>query len=193
MDSTAAIVSVTSADFDFIYTSPITSWGNARIPAEIKALARVGSPQCALELGCGAGMFSRWMALEGLAVVGVDFSKVAIEKARKRVENDYIKPLFLVEDVTSLDLLSGPFDFSFDVGCFHCLDENARRKYVLEVFRVLKSGGTHLIWVLDRSPAGLEFSPDIVKEIFAPGFRLEDTKKSRRRLLSSHWYWLVKE
>ena len=51
-------------------------------------------------------------------MTGVEFSPFAIAKAQKRVSEDKVRPQFLVGDVTRLDTLRGPFDASFDVGCF---------------------------------------------------------------------------
>ena len=182
----------TSAEFDRAYGSPITVWGDIRIPNEIRALARRGAPGSALELGCGVGRPSRYLAQEGLRATGVDFSPVAIARARERVAHDEVRPEFLVGDVTHLDALSGPFDVSLDVGCFHCLDPQGQRAYVSEVARLLKPCGTHLIWALDSSPSDLRLSPGAVKELFGLGFELQDARMSRRRLARSHWYWLVR-
>ena len=180
----------TSAKFDRAYRFPITFWGDIRVPDEIKALARHGKPRSALELGCGVGRFSRYLAQQRLRTTGVDFSPVAIGKARARVAHDDLRPEFLVGDVTRLDALSGPFDVSFDVGCFHCLDQRGQRAYVSEVSRLLKPGGTHLIWALDSAPSDVPLSPAAVKDMFTPSFELQDARKSWRRLIRSHWYWL---
>lgn len=182
----------TSADFDRAYRFPITLWGDVRIPEEIKALARQGAPRSSLELGCGVGRFSRYLAQQGLRATGVDFSPVAIAKARERVAGDDARPEFLVGDVTRLDALSGPFDISVDVGCFHCLDPKGQQAYASEVARLLKPGGTHLIWALDSAPSDVPFSAAAVQETFAPGFELQSARESRRRLVRSHWYWLVR-
>ena len=181
----------TSFDFDRAYRAPFTLWGDVRIPAEVKALARQGTPQSALELGCGLGRFSHYLARQGLRATGIDFSPVAIAKARERVVRSAGGLEFLVGDVTRLDALNGPFDVSFDVGCFHCLDPQGQRAYVLEISRLLKPGGTHLIWALDSAPSDMSLSPVVVKKIFAPAFELQKARKSRRRLARSHWYWLV--
>jgi cyclopropane fatty-acyl-phospholipid synthase-like methyltransferase len=182
----------TSTDFDQAYRAPFTLWGDIRIPEEVKALAREGAPRTALELGCGLGRFSGYLARQGLRATGVDFSPVAIAKARERVGQDDVRPEFLVGDVTRLTALSGPFDVSFDVGCFHCLAPQGQRAYVSEVFRLLMPGGTHLIWALDSPPSDQPLSPAAVTEIFAPGFELKNARQSRRRLARSHWYWLVR-
>ena len=182
----------TSSDFDRAYRAPVTAWGDVRIPEEIKALGRRGTSASALELGCGVGRFSRYLAKQGVRTTGVDFSRVAIAKAQANVARDDLPPKFIVGDVTQLDGLSGPFDLAFDVGCFHCLDPQRQRAYVSEVFRLLKRRGTHLIWALDSSPSNVPLSPAAIEEIFAPGFELQDARKSRRRVIRSHWYWLVR-
>ncbi len=179
-----------STDFDRAYRAPITVWGDIRIPAEVKELVLLPGVQSALELGCGVGRFSRYLAQQGIRTTGVDFSSVAIAKAQQRVAQDDIRAEFLVGDVTSLDMLTGPFDVSFDVGCFHCLDSLAQRAYVSEVSRLLKPGAIHLLWGLDKAPSDLEFSPEAVCAVFAPAFRLQRAMKSRRRLVQSHWFWL---
>jgi SAM-dependent methyltransferase len=181
-----------STDFDRAYSANFTLWGDIRIPDEVKALVRQGPARSVLELGCGVGRFSRYLAQQGLRVTGVDFSPVAIAKAQERVAQDNVRPEFLVSDVTRLDALSGPFDVSFDVGCFHCLDAPGQRAYVSEVSRLLKPGSTHLIWALDSAPSDLQLSPIAISEIFAPAFELQNSRKSRRRLLRSYWYWLVR-
>lgn len=182
----------TSSDFDRAYRAPVTFWGDIRIPDEVKALGTKGAPNSSLELGCGVGRFTRYMAQKGLRATGIDFSPVAIEKAKARVAGDAVRPEFLVGDVTHLDALRGPFDVSFDVGCFHCLDLQGQRAYTAELARLLAPGGTHLIWALDTSPSGLPLSPSAVEELFASKFELESARPSRRRLARSHWYWLVR-
>jgi len=183
-----------SADFDDVYRSAISHWvwSDIRIPKEIKTLVAQATPQRTLELGCGLGRFSRYVAQQGVRATGVDFSPVAIAKAQAKVAGDDVRPEFLVGDVTRLDALTSPFDTSFDVGCFHCLSPQEQRAYVSEVFRLLKPGSTHLIWALDAAPSNVSLSPAAVEEIFAPAFKLQDARQSRRRLVSSHWYWLIR-
>jgi cyclopropane fatty-acyl-phospholipid synthase-like methyltransferase len=134
------------------------------------------------------------VAQQGVHTTGVDFSPVAIAKAQERVAHDDVRPEFLVSDVTRVEALTGPFDVSFDVGCFHCLNPLGQRAYVLELSRLLKPGGTHLIWALDSAPSGEPLSPAAVTEMFAPRFELQNARESRRRLffVRSHWYWLVR-
>jgi cyclopropane fatty-acyl-phospholipid synthase-like methyltransferase len=181
-----------SIEFDRAYRFPITFWGDVRIPRELKALLQMGTPRSVLELGCGIGRFSRYVAQQGLHATGVDFSPVAIAKARKRVAQDKMRPRFLSGDVTQLDAVSGPFDVSFDVGCFHCLNAQGQGAYVSELSRLLRPGSIHLIWAMDSSPSGIPLSPAALKTVFAAGFELRNARASRRRIVPSHWYWLAR-
>lgn len=186
-------ITVASQAFDRIYQLPITPWGDIRVPAELKALARQGSPGTVLELGCGLGRFSRYMASNGLQATGVDFSRVAIAKAKQRVAKDLVRPAFMVANVTQLEALTEPFDISFDVGCFHCLGTEAQPAYVSEVQRLTKPGGTLLIWAMDRAPADIDLSPKSLQGVFEPKFQLFQSRESRRRIVRSHWYWFVRQ
>lgn len=183
-----------NSDFDEAYRSGIghLMWTDVRVPAELKTLIQETSPENALELGCGIGLFSDYFARQGVRMTSVDFSAVAIQKARDRIRENYTSPDFHVGDVTHLDGIAGPFDVSFDVGCFHCLDLPGQLKYASEVSRLLKPGGTHLIWAMDNSPRDMEMSPAVIEKVFGLHFELVSAEKKRRRFVRSHWYRLLK-
>ena len=185
----------TGEEFDKVYRSFIGPliWTDSRIPKELKEIVELNNPKTSLELGCGLGIFSSFMASQGIKATGVDFSSVAIEKANKRVANNTDKPVYIVGDVTNLEIINKQFDVSYDVGCFHCLNEESQQKYVSEIYRLLKPGATHLIWALDSSPSGIKLSPDYIAKQFENNFQLKKSTFSRRRIAASHWYWLVRE
>ena len=184
----------TGEEFNKVYRSiGHWIWTDNRIPKELKGIVEVHNPKTSLELGCGLGIFSCFMASQGIKATGVDFSSVAIDKATKRVANNPDKPEFIVGDVTNLRNIDKQFDVSFDVGCFHCLNEESQQKYVSEIHRLLKPGATHLIWAMDSSPSGIKLSPKYVEQTFGGHFKLDQSKFSRRRIASSHWYWLIRK
>ena len=184
----------TGEEFNKVYRSiGHWIWTDNRIPTELKEIVEVHKLKTSLELGCGLGKFSSFMASQGIKAIGVDFSSVAIEKANKRVVNYTDKPEYIVGDVTDLKKIDKQFDVSFDVGCFHCLDEYGEQKYVSEIHRLLKPGATHLIWAMDSSPSGIKLSPKYIEQTFGDHFNLDQSKFSRRRIASSHWYWLIRK
>ena len=185
----------TSEQFNKVYSSPLApwAWGDIRIPKELIELVKTNNPKTSLEFGCGLGRFSRFMINQGIKTTGVDFSSVAIEKAKKRVANDEYKPTFIVGDVTNLGTIKQLFDISYDIGCFHCLNKDGQQKYVSEVYRLLKPGGQHLIWALDTAPSNIMLDPEYIAKTFETRFQLVNSKFSRRRIIASHWYWLIRE
>jgi ubiquinone/menaquinone biosynthesis C-methylase UbiE len=185
----------TSEQFNKVYSSPLApwAWGDIRIPKELIELVKTNNPKTSLEFGCGLGRFSRYMVNQGIQTTGVDFSSVAIENAKKRVANDEYKPTFIVGDVTNLDTIKQLFDISYDIGCFHCLNEDGQQRYVSEVYRLLKPGGQHLIWALDKAPSNIILDPDYISKTFETRFQLVNSKFSRRRIIASHWYWLARK
>jgi SAM-dependent methyltransferase len=173
---------MTRSDFDRAYRALFTVWGDIRVPSEVVQLVGTTPPLRVLELGCGVGRFSRDVVRAGHRVVAVDFSPVAIDKAWARVARDERKPEFRVGDVTNLHDVQGCFDVSFDVGCFHCLDAGQQTRYAAEVARLLKPGGTHLLWALDTPPGEIPLSPAAIEGVFASRFRLRRERSRRRGL-----------
>jgi ubiquinone/menaquinone biosynthesis C-methylase UbiE len=183
----------TSVEFDKSYSSlNHWMWSDVRIPRELKELVTINKPKNSLELGCGLGRFSIFMAAQGIKATGVDFSSVGIEKAKKQVADVDYKPTFIVGDVTNLEMLTEQFDVSFDVGCFHCLNDEGHKRYVEEVYRLLKPGAIHLLWTLDSSPGDIKLNPNYISNVFGSHFQLTKSKYSGRRIIfvASHWYWL---
>ena len=193
MNNSNSTAPSTSEQFNKVYSSPLApwAWGDIRIPKELIELVKTNNPKTSLEFGCGLGRFSRFMVNQGIQTTGVDFSSVAIENAMKRVANDKYKPTYIVGDVTNLGTIKQLFDISYDIGCFHCLNEDGQQKYVSEVYRLLKPRGQHLIWALDKAPSNIILDPDYISKTFETRFQLVDSKFSRRRIIASHWYWLV--
>lgn len=183
---------VTSLEFDKSYRASFTFWGDVRIPKEIKKLSHQLLQGNVLDLGCGIGRFTQFMANHNHFATGVDFSSVAIEKATKRASKYSKRATFHVKDVTDLGFPENTFDASFDVGCFHCLDSDKQLLYVSSLAAVLKNGATHLIWAMNKGPSDLIYSPELISNLFSEKFTLAKAQKSWRRFAPSYWYWLRK-
>jgi ubiquinone/menaquinone biosynthesis C-methylase UbiE len=94
-----------------------------------------------LELGCGRGEFARWLActVPDIRVTGVDFSISAIRIAQRRIADISKAVRFITGDVQSLPLADNTFDWIVSCECLEHLQQP--QKMVVEMFRVLKSGG----------------------------------------------------
>jgi SAM-dependent methyltransferase len=75
------MTSMSAADWDSRYRGSELVWGarpNVWVEREIASL----SPGRAVDLACGEGRNSVWLAARGWQVTGVDFSAAALDKAR---------------------------------------------------------------------------------------------------------------
>jgi 2-polyprenyl-3-methyl-5-hydroxy-6-metoxy-1,4-benzoquinol methylase len=95
-----------------------------------------------LEIGCGTGTNSIWLARQGFTVTGLDLSSSAITIARKRAREKEVDCRFLVDDFLSCPLADAPFHLVFDRGCFHStLTVQERQGFARRVASCLRSGG----------------------------------------------------
>ena len=63
------------------------------------------SPCSAIDLGCGTGNYSIWLANKGFRVTGIDFSEKAIELASIHAELENENCKFIVGDLTDIDFI----------------------------------------------------------------------------------------
>jgi SAM-dependent methyltransferase len=95
-------------------------------------------PGRALDLGCGMGRATIYLAQLGWNATGIDAVERALRVARRRAARSGVKVEFVHGDVTQLDRagLAGPFDLFLDLGCFHILSDQERRLYGESITRV---------------------------------------------------------
>jgi SAM-dependent methyltransferase len=104
--------------------------GDGRCAPE--TLRRPGEPAArAIDLGCGAGGVSLELAAAGFEVTGVDFSEVALRKARAAAEQRRIGPdrvRFVQGDLTAgrIPGVEGPYDLLVDYGTLDDLPDAGR-------------------------------------------------------------------
>jgi SAM-dependent methyltransferase len=95
-------------------------------------------PGRALDLGCGAGRNTRYLARQGWDATGIDMLGRAIKLARSRTVGEAAKARFVQGDVTRLgDLdIGGGYDLIVDSGCYYGLSGDQRDAYAEGVTRV---------------------------------------------------------
>jgi SAM-dependent methyltransferase len=157
-----------------------------------EALRRPGLPTArALDVGCGAGNVSTELARAGFEVTGVDFSPVALRKARAAAGRQGLGPdrvRFVQGDLTNggIEGVDGPFDLIVDYGTLDDLPGAGRQALARYVTRMARPGGRFFLFAFAGDPADLpRFSfggpsrafpgllPGEVERLFEPAFRVE--------------------
>ena len=173
-------------DWDRRYAAVENLWSakpNRFLAAEVSDL----EPGRALDLACGEGQNAIWLATRGWTVSGVDYSEVAIEKARARAARDDVAVDFRCADLVGYE----PEAAAFDLVLVLYLHIRAReRRGVLErAAAALAPGGTFVLVGHDllnlSEGVGGPSDPDILStpdEIASelPGLEIEKAERVLR-------------
>jgi SAM-dependent methyltransferase len=173
-------------DWDKRYAAVENLWAvkpNRFLVAEVGDL----TPGRALDLACGEGQNAIWLATLGWDVTGVDYSEVAISKARTRADRDGVRVDFLVGDLVSYEPEAAAFDLV--VVLYLHIPRDERRGVMERAAVALAPGGTFVFVGHDLtnltdgvggpSDPGLLCTPDeIAAEL--PGLEIEKAERVLR-------------
>jgi len=160
------------------YRLGLTIWERRVPPTDLVELVEGTAslpPGRALDIGCGTGTDSVYLARHGWDVTGVDMVPRALGAARRRAAAAGVSPRYVEGDATRLpDLgIGGDFSLLVDFGCFHTLPRDQREPYVQSVSGVAAPGATMLLFGFGRPPAlapcRAGVSPDEIRERFGRG------------------------
>lgn len=128
----------------------------------------------ALDLCCGAGTNTIYLAKKGFEVTGIDISPTAVGIARAKAEQANAKINFIVHSFLELPFEDEMFDFVFDMGCFHHVEPGDRSKFIRGVHRVLKNSGQYMLTCFSyrNGPGWNHFTKKQLLEFFSGYFRI---------------------
>lgn len=177
------------------------SWGGKEIfENNIKDL-RLELPELVsnakiLEIGCGNGVTSLWLAERGYQAYGIDIAPTAINWANELKNEKKLQADFRVGSVLDLSCYGKEFfDLVLDQFCLHCIIGDDRKILLEQVYNVLQPDGYFLVQTMCDEPlndvkfcydqvsrcmvqngiAGRYFgkAEDIIKELQYAGFKIE--------------------
>ncbi|KUI31040.1 SAM-dependent methyltransferase [Mycobacterium sp. IS-1496] len=169
--------------FDEVYAGGAAPWViGAPQPAIVELERRGGIRGAVLDAGCGAGEHTILLTGLGYDVLGVDFSALAVEMARRNAAERGVAARFEVADALHLD--GGPrFDTVVDSALFHVFDATDRRRYVQSLGTVCRPGA--VVHILALSDAGRGFGPQVsetdIRTAFTDGWRIESLESATYR------------
>jgi 2-polyprenyl-3-methyl-5-hydroxy-6-metoxy-1,4-benzoquinol methylase len=110
---------------------PLVDWHDRGLLGDLSG-ARV------LDVGCGGGRNTRWLAEQGATIEGIDLAADLLDTLRPTMPTGVT--------LTALDVLrdplpEGPFDLVYDSGCFHHIAPHRRITYLQRVLPLVRPGG----------------------------------------------------
>lgn len=111
--------------------------------SKLKLLPFLQAGMTSLELGCGEGQNSRWLARQGLKCIAVDISEGQLSYARKDAEAEGLEIDFRCGSVEGFDPAGETFDLITSSHAFEFINEPFEQ--VKRIAGWLKPGGTLMI------------------------------------------------
>jgi SAM-dependent methyltransferase len=187
--------------FRIFYRIGFTPWDGHPIAQTLRSLVEgtgdtsplpAGS---AVDIGCGTGDSSIYLARHGWKVTGVDFVPKALDKARAKAAAAGVPVDFVHADVTKLSQAGIGLDFQLivDNGCLHNMADEDRDAYVREVSAVAAPDARLLIVAfLPGGRFGVRgVEPDEMERRFASAWTLlsagEEREMDREKTPARHY------
>ena len=153
--------------FKVFYRLGFTPWDGHPMATSLRNLVEGPSALpvgTALDIGCGTGDSSIYLARNGWTVTGIDFVPKAIEKARSKAQSQSVSVDFRHADATKLTSEGVGRDFALiiDNGCLHGMSDDDRENYVREVTAVAAPDARLLL--VEFVPGGSFAVPGISKD-----------------------------
>ena len=127
--------------FDHLYQFESPPWEIQRPQTCVQNAFRGGDIEGpVLDLGCGTGHNTVWMAEQGLVATGIDVSAVAIQRARALASQAQANVTFDVADARSY-VSKEKFQTIVDSAVFHIFDDEDQSRYLHAAKNALVAGG----------------------------------------------------
>ncbi len=132
----------------------------------------------ALDVCCGLGTNTIYLASNGFEVTGIDISSKAIEYVKHKAEQSNVKIDLITQSFTDISFQNETFDFIFDMGCFHHVYIEDRQPFIRGIHRVLKKEGKYLLTCFSykNGPGWNHFTKDQLINLFSDYFALEELR-----------------
>lgn len=192
--------------FSLMYRRGRAPWDTGVTPPElVEAVegANAEPPGYALDIGCGTGTNTLYLARHGWHALGLDFTEPAIRMANRKLRESKDLPgsaSFVRMDATQLAFVrpDNPRSLLLDLGCFHGIPMERRAGYVQGVARWAAPNALYLLYAFGPRDIGgrmAGITPDDVRWTFAPHFTVERVVEGTdtSRGFSSAWYWLRRQ
>lgn len=125
----------------------------------VEVLKKINKPGRALDIGCGTGSFSVYMAKQGFNVTGLDMFPRALEMGKERAQKENVSVNWVEADLFTWKSQQ-KFDLILDSGCLHALVGGSLPRYKSQLNSWLAPGGDYVLghWgkkhALDWLPIG---------------------------------------
>jgi cyclopropane fatty-acyl-phospholipid synthase-like methyltransferase len=144
-----------------------------------------------MDMGCGSGLNSRFLARQGFRVVAMDLALSPLAQGNAAAQVANLPSFFCMADVTAPPLGSLGATFALDIGCFHAVLPERRTCYEAALARLLASGAHYLLYAFEpqenEEGRSVGIGPETLQSL-APDFSLRWVRHGHDQDHPSAWY-----
>jgi 2-polyprenyl-3-methyl-5-hydroxy-6-metoxy-1,4-benzoquinol methylase len=164
-----------------------------------------------LDIGCGNGRNSIYLAKQGFEVQGIDFSRNSIEWAYQNAIDAFVEVNFINQSIFNFSPPPGSYDYIYDGGCLHHIKPHRRKQYLDKIHSLLKEegyfgltcfnlkGGANIsdydVYRDFSMHGGLGFSERKIKAVLEPYFTIIEFREMREitdnSLFGKEFCWAI--
>jgi 2-polyprenyl-3-methyl-5-hydroxy-6-metoxy-1,4-benzoquinol methylase len=167
--------------FQYIYdNNEKAPWDIGRVQSALQYYIIFRGPKkgrC-LEVGCGTGDLSIYLAKRSLEVIGIDYIQKPIDVAKAKAIAENIDVKFEVRDAFGLGYDANMFDYIFDGGFLHNLTDEYIEKFERIAFKLLKPDGQYIVCGVSHSqgyPGPREINDVVLHKYFGNRWIIQET------------------
>jgi cyclopropane fatty-acyl-phospholipid synthase-like methyltransferase len=169
--------------FNSAYTGT-PPWDIGRPQIEFVHLVKANEIQgSVLDVGCGTGEHSLYLAELDHEVWGVDSAPAAINKAMAKAQGRGLEVNYLLHDAIQLKSLGRTFDTVIDCGLFHTFSDEERPIFAKNLSTVLRPGGTYYMLCFSEHETGpggpRRVSQAEIRDTFQEGWKINCIRDAR--------------
>lgn len=135
-----------------------------------QAVKDFSGPKTALDVGCGTGSYSIFLAKQGFQVTGLDFVQTAIDIANQKASKEDIEVNFSRANVLTWKTQE-LFGLILDSGCLHTISDDKRAEYKKQLIKWFTPNSIYVLFHFTK-----ENYPDIAHAGPTPKTREEIEK-----------------
>lgn len=137
-----------AATYDEWCSTPLGSFVDALEKRLMADVARPKHGETALDLGCGTGIYSLWLAKQKLSVTGIDISTEMLKKASEKALKQQMNIDFIQGDIHHLPFQDEQFDLVISNLVLEFVEDPGRA--ISESLRILKKGGRLVVGMIGK-------------------------------------------